>query len=164
QTPLDDEAQAPEPRNDDRDKQALRRLQDAAAARSAELAQPDGVLASRRWLEQLLGAAHGHGDPWPGPLSGWRRAELVPVLTPLLSGNARGSGLAAGTFASSATSWGGSSAGRASRSQCEGREFDPPPLRHFFFRSPSGFPGKTPPPAGFFVFRHRLRRQRKGKS
>src|SRR5579859_7027449 len=24
--------------------------------------------------------------------------------------------------------WGGSSAGRASRSQCEGREFDPPPL------------------------------------
>ena len=27
-------------------------------------------------------------------------------------------------------SWGGSSAGRASRSQCEGREFDPPPLHH----------------------------------
>ncbi len=26
--------------------------------------------------------------------------------------------------------WGGSSAGRASRSQCEGREFDPPPLHH----------------------------------
>src|SRR5690606_36171623 len=97
QTPLDDEAQAPEPRNDDRDKQALRRLQDATAARSAELGLPDGVLASRRWLEQLLGAAHGQGDPWPGPLSGWRRAELEPVLTPLLSGDARGSGLAAGT-------------------------------------------------------------------
>src|SRR4249919_3755546 len=29
-----------------------------------------------------------------------------------------------------AASWGGSSAGRASRSQCEGREFDPPPLHH----------------------------------
>jgi hypothetical protein len=27
-----------------------------------------------------------------------------------------------------ATTWGGSSAGRASRSQCEGREFEPPPL------------------------------------
>jgi hypothetical protein len=30
----------------------------------------------------------------------------------------------------SQVSWGGSSAGRASRSQCEGREFDPPPLHH----------------------------------
>ena len=29
------------------------------------------------------------------------------------------------------TAWGGSSAGRASRSQCEGREFDPPPLHHY---------------------------------
>jgi endo-1,4-beta-xylanase len=28
--------------------------------------------------------------------------------------------------------WGGSSAGRASRSQCEGREFDPPPLHQFY--------------------------------
>src|SRR3569623_1875163 len=28
------------------------------------------------------------------------------------------------------SAWGGSSAGRASRSQCEGREFDPPPLHH----------------------------------
>jgi chorismate mutase-like protein len=28
--------------------------------------------------------------------------------------------------------WGGSSAGRASRSQCEGRGFDPLPLHHFF--------------------------------
>jgi hypothetical protein len=30
------------------------------------------------------------------------------------------------------TSWGGSSAGRASRSQCEGREFEPPPLHQIF--------------------------------
>src|SRR5690606_30862526 len=30
--------------------------------------------------------------------------------------------------------WGGSSAGGASRSQCEGREFDPPPLHHFTAR------------------------------
>ncbi len=28
-------------------------------------------------------------------------------------------------------SWGGSSAGRASRSQCEGRGFDPLPLHHY---------------------------------
>src|SRR5690606_23977296 len=27
--------------------------------------------------------------------------------------------------------WGGSPAGRASRSQCEGREFDPPPLHQY---------------------------------
>lgn len=27
--------------------------------------------------------------------------------------------------------WGGSSAGRALRSQCRGREFDPPPLHQF---------------------------------
>ena len=94
QTPLDDEAQAPEPRNED--KLALRRLQEATAARSAELGLPDGVLASRRWLEQLLGAADG-GDRWPGPLSGWRRAELEPALGPILSPGTGGSGLAAGT-------------------------------------------------------------------
>ena len=96
QTPLDDEADAPEPRNDDRDKQALRRLQAATSTRSAELGLPDGVLASRRWLEQLLGARQGPGEDWPGPLSGWRRAELEPVLAPLLSPDAEGSGLATG--------------------------------------------------------------------
>jgi ribonuclease D len=96
QTPLDDEAQAPEPRNEDRDKQTLRRLQEATSARSAELGLPDGVLASRRWLEQLLAAARSPGDDWPGPLSGWRRAELEPVLAPLLAPDAEGSGLATG--------------------------------------------------------------------
>src|SRR5689334_17209499 len=35
-----------------------------------------------------------------------------------------------------ALAWGGSSAGRASRSQCEGREFDPPPLHQTNTRSP----------------------------
>ncbi len=97
QTPLDDEADAPEPPNDSRDKQALRRLQDATSTRSAELGLPDGVLASRRWLEQLLGAARGTGGDWPGPLAGWRRAQLEPVLAPLLSADAEGSGLATGT-------------------------------------------------------------------
>ncbi|MDQ3495019.1 MAG: ribonuclease D [Pseudomonadota bacterium] len=80
QTPLHDEAHAPTPRSDDRDKRALRRLQDAVAARSAELALPDGVLASRRWLEALL-----DGDDWPGMLAGWRRTQLEPTLAPLLA-------------------------------------------------------------------------------
>ena len=31
--------------------------------------------------------------------------------------------------------WGGSSVGRASRSQCEGREFDPPPLHQMFLKA-----------------------------
>lgn len=78
-TPLPDEAQAPAPRTGERDRKALRRLQDAVSARSAELGLPDGVLASRRWLESLL-----DGEDWPGMLSGWRRAELEPRLSPLL--------------------------------------------------------------------------------
>ena len=80
ETPLPDEAAAPSPRSDDRDKAALRRLQDAVAARSAALGLPDGVLASKRWVEALL-----DGDDWPGPLSGWRRAQLEPALAPLLA-------------------------------------------------------------------------------
>ncbi|GAA4868636.1 ribonuclease D [Luteimonas vadosa] len=82
-TPLDDEAEAPAPRDEDRDKQALRRLQDAVAERSRELALPDGVLASRRWLQALL-ARGGEGDAWPDMLDGWRRAELETALAPLL--------------------------------------------------------------------------------
>ena len=80
ETPLADEVDAPSPRSDDRDKAALRRLQDAVAARSAALGLPDGVLASKRWVEALL-----DGDDWPGPLSGWRRAQLEPALAPLLA-------------------------------------------------------------------------------
>ena len=80
EAPLLDEVDAPSPRSDDRDKAALRRLQDAVAARSAALGLPDGVLASKRWVEALL-----DGDDWPGPLSGWRRAQLEPALAPLLA-------------------------------------------------------------------------------
>lgn len=97
QTPLDDEDAAPEPRSEEADRQALRRLQDATAQRSADLGLPDGVLASRRWLEQLLGSAGASAADWPGPLAGWRRAELEPVLGPLLSPPPQGSGLAPGT-------------------------------------------------------------------
>lgn len=85
-TPLSDEAEAPAPRSDDRDKRALRRLQVAVAARSKELALPDGVLASRRWLQALMD----DGD-WPGMLSGWRREQLEPTLAPLLAADAASS-------------------------------------------------------------------------
>ena len=44
--------------------------------------------------------------------------------------------------------WGGSSAGRASRSQCEGREFDPPPLHQNSRRKSLGH---TAVFQGFFV-------------
>lgn len=80
QTPLPDETEAPPMRTEERDKRALRKLQDAVAAHSAELGLPDGVLASRRWLEALL-----DGDDWPGVLGGWRRQQLEPVLSPLLA-------------------------------------------------------------------------------
>ncbi len=79
-TPLADEAGAPAARSEERDKRLLRRLQEAVAARSAELGLPDGVLASRRWLELLL-----DGNDWPGMLGGWRRRELEPALAPLLA-------------------------------------------------------------------------------
>lgn len=79
-TPLPDEAEAPPARTEERDKRAVRRLQDAVSAHGAALGLPDGVLASRRWLELLL-----DGEDWPGPLSGWRRAQLEPLLTPLLA-------------------------------------------------------------------------------
>lgn len=84
-TPLDDEDQAPAIRGEERDRQAVRRLQDAVAARSTELGLPDGVLASRRWLEQLLDVGPGADATWPGNLSGWRRAQLEAALSPLLA-------------------------------------------------------------------------------
>ena len=84
-TPLEDETQAPLARNaSSEDKSALKRLQDAVSARSAELGLPDGILASRRYLEALQEA----GD-WPGALAGWRRIELEPLLSPLLDADAR---------------------------------------------------------------------------
>ena len=78
-TTLSDENFAPAIRSDERDKEGLRKLQHAVALRSAELGLPDGVLASRRWLQPLL-----EGNGWPGPLSGWRRGQLEPTLAPLL--------------------------------------------------------------------------------
>ena len=78
-TPLPDEDRMPVPPGEP-DRNAIRRLQDAVARRSTELALPDGVLASRRYLEALLE----HGQ-WPPPLQGWRRRELESTLAPLLA-------------------------------------------------------------------------------
>ena len=80
QTPLPDEADMPPAKGDDRDRATYKQLQQAVAARSAELGLPDGVLASRRWLEALQ-----DGEDWPGALSGWRRTQLEPALAPVLA-------------------------------------------------------------------------------
>lgn len=84
-TPLPDESDMPLARADDRDKTRLRALQDATAERSAELGLPDGVLASRRNLQSLLGSVLDGNPEWPAALDGWRRRELEPVLAPLLA-------------------------------------------------------------------------------
>lgn len=78
-TPLGDENDAPLARVDERDRKVYKRLQEAVAERSAALGLPDGVLASRRWIEALQ-----DGEQWPGPLAGWRRDQLEPALAPLL--------------------------------------------------------------------------------
>jgi ribonuclease D len=84
-TPLPDEDAMPLARDADADKAILRRLQEAVAARSAELGLPDGVLASRRLLQALLDRRAAGDDAWPDALQGWRRAALEPQLAPLLA-------------------------------------------------------------------------------
>jgi ribonuclease D len=80
-TPLPDEANAPDASvGETRDKQRLKKLQDAVSKRSSELGLPDGVLASRRWLQALL-----DDGQWPSALAGWRREALEPSLAPLLA-------------------------------------------------------------------------------
>ena len=78
-TPPADEAGMPMAAADP-DRNAIKRLQEAVARHSAELGLPDGVLASRKHLEALL-----ESGQWPALLQGWRRAELEPVLSPLLA-------------------------------------------------------------------------------
>ena len=77
--PLDGEGAMPLARDDEGDRKTLRQLQDAVAARSRELALPDGVLASRRWLQALLETGQ-----WPAALAGWRRGQLEAMLAPLV--------------------------------------------------------------------------------
>ena len=90
QAPLADEDAMPLARAEDLDKKRLRELQDATSARAAELGLPDGVLASRRSLQALMGSAIDGKLAWPAALQGWRRAELEPVLAPLLAQAAAG--------------------------------------------------------------------------
>jgi ribonuclease D len=78
-TPIADEDAMPLARDDEGDRKTLRRLQDAVAGRSRELGLPDGVLASRRWLQALLDTGQ-----WPLALAGWRRRQLESTLSPLL--------------------------------------------------------------------------------
>jgi len=83
QTPLTDEDDAPLARAiEGSDKALMRRLQDAVMAHSTQLGLPEGVLASRRTLEALTDSAR--GEDWPRALGGWRRAQLEPLLSPLL--------------------------------------------------------------------------------
>ncbi|PBS13879.1 ribonuclease D [Lysobacteraceae bacterium NML93-0792] len=79
-TTLPDEADAPLSNGEEPDRKQLKRLQQAVATRSVELGLPDGILASRKWLEALV-----EGADWPGALAGWRRTQLEPALAPLLT-------------------------------------------------------------------------------
>ena len=81
QTPLDDEAIMPPVRRDgDIDKTRLKKLQQAVADVAAEHHIPEGVLASRRWLESLL-----ESGEWPDALHGWRRDLLAPRFASILA-------------------------------------------------------------------------------
>jgi ribonuclease D len=79
-TSLPDEADAPLALGEDRNKKQLRAMQDAVSVIAAELGLPDGLLASRKWLEALQ-----DGEDWPGALSGWRRTLLESKLDPVLA-------------------------------------------------------------------------------
>ncbi|TKR32990.1 ribonuclease D [Luteimonas gilva] len=79
-TPLAEEAAMPLASASERDKARLKRMQDAVSARSAELGLPDGVLASRRYLEAML-----ESGAWPEALSGWRKSQLEGALGPLIA-------------------------------------------------------------------------------
>ncbi|MGY0504190.1 ribonuclease D [Luteimonas sp. e5] len=84
QTPLPDEDLMPPVRRDqDLDKQALKALQRTVADVATELDLPEGVLASRRWLESLLEHRQRGERTWPSGLRGWRQALLEPRFATL---------------------------------------------------------------------------------
>ena len=83
-TPLEDEAEMPQVRRDgDIDKATLKKLQTAVADAAAEHAVPEGLLASRRWLEALM-ESQAAGHDWPEALQGWRRELLEPRFAAIL--------------------------------------------------------------------------------
>ncbi len=78
-TPLQDEETMPPVRRDgDIDKQRLKALQQAVLEVAREHDLPEGLLASRRWLEVLL-----QERAWPDALEGWRRQLLEPRFPPM---------------------------------------------------------------------------------
>ncbi|RMH92988.1 ribonuclease D [Lysobacter pythonis] len=80
-TPLADEATMPPVRRDnDIDKQTLRKLQNAVTEVAGEHTIPEGMLASRRWLEALLES----WPTWPEALDGWRRGLLQSRIEAML--------------------------------------------------------------------------------
>ena len=96
------------------DRSGVERLEPDGSGRAADGVDRGGILARGREARAALGTAALR------TLAIARQSEMGHALRALPSG----------AFARLARQWGGSSAGRASRSQCEGREFDPPPLHH----------------------------------
>lgn len=64
---------------DGRQRNLVKRLQQAVATLAAELDVPPGLLCPRKRLEELLATGS-----WPTTLEGWRKPLLEPVLAPLL--------------------------------------------------------------------------------
>lgn len=79
QAPVEGEEAMPLARDEAADRARLKALQQAVADVAAGAQLPEGVLASRRWLQQLLATG-----AWPDALGGWRRSLLEPALAPLL--------------------------------------------------------------------------------
>ena len=61
-------------------KARLKALQQAVAAKAAELNLPEGLLCSRKHLEYLLDTGE-----WPSALAGWRRGLLAESFAPVLA-------------------------------------------------------------------------------
>lgn len=80
-TPLPDEAHMPAVAQDDAQaRKRLRQLQQAVRSVAEAHALPEGLLASRRWLEALMQS----WPQWPAALQGWRQELLQEALAPLL--------------------------------------------------------------------------------
>ncbi len=100
---------------------------DVGLVREVQVAAIGLRFARERVAQALLGfrSFQSHDDLLVKQAAQWASAQHCDGLpSPLRV--ARGHGL----LLDCRLKWGGSSAGRASRSQCEGREFDPPPLHH----------------------------------
>lgn len=81
-TPLADETDMPQVKRDhDIDKKLLRQLQQAVLEVAEAQQLPEGMLASRRYLEALMES----WPQWPAALQGWRQALLEEKLSALMT-------------------------------------------------------------------------------